>query len=776
MSQIADARTTVAEKARQYCESRGIDLLEARKARIAKIATPEETKAVTGWKHPAILWNYYNPITKEQVGPRARLLSDPLPKDKKGVPIKCVQPKGTSNHLFFPAPFAHSTREALTDTSIPVVIVEGEGKATSIQQLVDNLETPSLPIGISGIWGWCSKGKLPISDLDLIDWTGRTVYFIPDSNFKKPKVRLGIKWILKELKDRGADCKIWSVAYKSGESGVDDNYVDLNGDLLALLVKSQISELKQSEQEIIDRYWEGSVVTQQDYDDLLDEALTFDPDAKGSKSRNGGDEEKPTVTQLLRQILSDVPCWLDANNPGQCYFDLPKGNTINTVALESNTLKDWIRVQFAELEDSYLPGDSQIEMVLSALRGDALLRKASYHIYTRLGSHQGKLFYDLGDSDWTIYQIDDQGWSVVPYSECPIRFKRSALTVVQQPPVSLPSLVQTALTKLFPFGVEARIKIIGGLLGCLLTDQDKPILSLTGKRGSGKSKAAQTISEIVDPIRSSLTSSITNLDNVVVQGQSRQVIVYDNLDKLTKVQSDLLCTISTGAGISKRKLYTDGDEYFLSTKNLQVITSIDYLVDRADLADRTFHIDTTQREVEPLDDREVVKQRSELIPIVLGALFDALVLVMRNQTKGTKGDRCTRFIGLDRAMAICETSLGFAPGTYRAAMEGNRQHNDEAIEQRDPLLYALLNYLRDRYRLTGPTDEITKRLKSFDPTDPDLQRLTPRVLGTALGGSLGVALRDAGVSVKQISRRNNQRRWHLEWADDGRGILRIKMA
>ena len=66
---------------------------------------------------------------------------------------KYLAPPGRGNMLYFPA---GTTLEALADTTLPVVITEGEKKALALLRLATwKCEQPRwLPIGISGVWGW----------------------------------------------------------------------------------------------------------------------------------------------------------------------------------------------------------------------------------------------------------------------------------------------------------------------------------------------------------------------------------------------------------------------------------------------------------------------------------------------------------------------------------------------------------------------------------------------------------------------------------------------
>jgi hypothetical protein len=90
---------------------------------------------------------------------------------------KYLQVAKAPNRLYIP-PKAFSV---LDDASIPLWLTEGEKKA--LWGCQEGLPT----VGITGLWNWCKKGtKNLIDDFDLIRFQGRTVFIVPDSDWKSP--------------------------------------------------------------------------------------------------------------------------------------------------------------------------------------------------------------------------------------------------------------------------------------------------------------------------------------------------------------------------------------------------------------------------------------------------------------------------------------------------------------------------------------------------------------------------------------------------------------
>ena len=148
---------------------------------------------------------------------------------------KYLSAPGSANRLYIPPGV---TAEQLADPLIPVVIVEGEKKALALWRLAGH-ETEHfryIPLAIAGVWNWRGtvgktggpKGERldvtgPITDLSRIEWRGRTVFIVFDSNVH---TNYTVKWarngICKLLTNRGADVKLVNLPEDCQVNGIDD--------------------------------------------------------------------------------------------------------------------------------------------------------------------------------------------------------------------------------------------------------------------------------------------------------------------------------------------------------------------------------------------------------------------------------------------------------------------------------------------------------------------------------------------------------------------------
>ena len=130
---------------------------------------------------------------------------------------KYLAPPGRGNRLLFGP---GESVDALTDTTLPILLVEGLKKTVAAWRLARHGGGAPrfLVCGIAGVWGWRGTiGKTPdatgarvdvrgpITDLDRVTWTGRAVTILYDSDTStNSKVAAARRALVAELRQRGA--------------------------------------------------------------------------------------------------------------------------------------------------------------------------------------------------------------------------------------------------------------------------------------------------------------------------------------------------------------------------------------------------------------------------------------------------------------------------------------------------------------------------------------------------------------------------------------------
>lgn len=140
---------------------------------------------------------------------------------------------GEPNKLYVPP----TTKAALADTELPIIITEGEFKAIALSRLATHeADKPRfLPMAFAGVWNWKgtigkttdAKGarvdeKGPIPDLNRLEWKDRRVIVAFDTDAEtNPSVSAAFYGLSRELRSRGA--VVGNLEWEASKGkGVDD--------------------------------------------------------------------------------------------------------------------------------------------------------------------------------------------------------------------------------------------------------------------------------------------------------------------------------------------------------------------------------------------------------------------------------------------------------------------------------------------------------------------------------------------------------------------------
>lgn len=243
--------------AEEDLERSGITLAEAEEAEMYSV--DDASEVYKDFKqHPALIIPYVDPWTDDlmqfkrdgKMLPfcRVRYYPTEQPKQsfKKKKPIRYTQPVNSGVHPYFPVVNDLDWLKVAEDTSIPIVITEGEKKALS--SCLTGLPT----IGLGGVYNFFDEGVLlPI--LDKFEWRKRPVYICYDSdaadnnNIQAAEARLATE--LSQI--RKAHLFLIRIPPDiDGKVGIDDYLVKHGDDALFKLLE-EAREMRPMDKEIL---------------------------------------------------------------------------------------------------------------------------------------------------------------------------------------------------------------------------------------------------------------------------------------------------------------------------------------------------------------------------------------------------------------------------------------------------------------------------------------------------------------------------------------------
>ena len=329
------------------------------------------------------------------------------------------------------------------------------------------------------------------------------------------------------------------------------------------------------------------------------------------------------VSNIIKHVTSD-------SNSDEVYAIVQINDHKETINLNSKKARQWLSHLNTIKFPGQIKGDEFYKNLLNSIIGETIFNNINKSkIFQRIAQVNNKIYYDLGDPKWTIVEISRNGTQNLSYNEYMPVFRRSSTTSQQVKPVFSDENALDKLTVLLCVSDKDRLIFKIHIVAMFLQDCPIPVLALDGSAGSFKSTIAASIKRLVDPNgpkkedNSSFMSS--NIENLNIQLYNRYMCNFDNVSKITKEMSDLLCRAVNGSSNPKRELYTNSDEIILTYRSKIILNGIAPNLDETDLQERTIWYERIPAgKTKRLTEQEFEEKFQKLLPYVLGKIMKTL--------------------------------------------------------------------------------------------------------------------------------------------------------
>jgi hypothetical protein len=428
-----------------------------------------------------------------------------------------------------------------------------------------------------------------------------------------------------------------------------------------------------------------------------------------------------------------------------------------TWSVQSKRFRLWLCKRYLD-EHGTVPAANAVRDAIHALHGQAVLAGRPLPVAVRLAvttetdddgtNPRPCVWLDLADEAWQVACIGPRGWTVLGPCSCPVRFVRHPGMLPLPEPVRGGRLDELRPFLNLPNPLDWQLAC-GWLLGAINPGIPRPILQLHGEQGSAKTFTARVLRHTFDPHHVPLRRLPRTDRDLMIAATKSQVLAYDNLSALTAEQSDMLCSITTGAGAGTRTLYENDAETLFTARRPILLTGIPDVATRADLADRCITV-----KLPPIPDQrrrpeaDLWRDFEAVRPRVLGALLTAASAALAN-LPSTPLAHIPRMADFAAWVAAAEPALGWPAGSFLGAYTGNRLDGLTAALDDSPVGSAVLALMTRQdfwegtndqllRQLTEAADDVTRRQaawpRSARKLSADLDRLAPslRAAGVAL--------------------------------------------
>jgi len=344
------------------------------------------------------------------------------------------------------------------------------------------------------------------------------------------------------------------------------------------------------------------------------------------------------------------------------------------------------------------PEDSKLTEALGTLRARAKVDGISAELCTRIGWKDSSIYVDLANEAGDFVEINAKGWRV-SNGKCPVFFRRTPGTQSLPVPVGGGSL-RELLRFLNISDPKDGNMILGWLIG-VMSRGPYGHLTLRGHRGSAKTTVTRLLKSLIDPHDRTLAELTTDQKSLGIAARNSHILTFDNLSDVSNKQSDWFCRLSTGGGLTARRLYTDDDEIVMKFRRPAILNSIVNLVTRGDLSQRCITITLPPFEGRArLTEAELDEDFQRLHPRLLGALLDAVSMALRNLPNISAAD-CPRLLDFSLFMDAAAPALGLPSDYFRNALIENQRQSAEIEMDENVIVHVLKHVFDKKISLSG---------------------------------------------------------------------------
>lgn len=494
-------------------------------------------------------------------------------------------------------------------------------------------------------------------------------------------------------------------------------------------------------------------------DELLSNTNLNEPNDTGHvfTAEHASEEKEKRTSQasaLVAFVNDEATLFHDKN--GQVYAKLHSTNEV--YRLDSRRFRDWLLAMFYQ-ETAKSARDQSVREAINTLTGLARQHGECHEVNIRVGIYNGAYYIDLAEPGLSrAIELKPGSWRIVDTPTCYFIRPESIRTL----PCPVPGHDINSLWNFVNIPDDSKLLVLAWLADCFRPDTPFPILELFGEQGSAKSTTQKILRQLIDSNASDLRTAPKSPENIFVSAGVNWLTSYENISHLSSSVQDALCTLSTGAGYAKRKLYSDADESIIQVKRPIVLNGISIAVTAQDLVDRTLSIETPV-----ISDRvrsvQIFEEFETMRPQLLGALLDltasALAILPDITLPPSDRPRLLEFVYLGMAISsITHDNKDAFLSQFNTARHDSIARTIDA----SPAALALIEWFEDQPEcIELSAKDLYERVTKYKPLNVDSWPRSAKGFADALR-RLSAALRQLGIECKCVGKRGSRVYWQIK--------------
>ena len=349
--------------------------------------------------------------------------------------------------------------------------------------------------------------------------------------------------------------------------------------------------------------------------------------------------------------------------------------------------------------------DSSINTVVTNLASEAEFNGDTIplHLKVAWGSEENRakkdcIYYDMCDTGGRIIEVSKDGWRIIDGSDknVPIIFKRFNQKPQVEPDRNYPEYIFEKLVNLTNVRKKDNRQLLKVyIISTLIPEIDHAILTTYGPKGSAKSFLLELIKKLVDPTKPLLLTLHRNAGEFIQQVNHNYINYYDNVKFIPYWLSDEICKSVTGAGHTKRELYSDDNDIIYEHRRPLGLNGINVALTEADALDRSISI-----ELEDIDEDKRKKEADlwaefeKIKPQAFAYILDVIVKAMQIKEKLNLKNlpRMADFAEWSEAIS---QAMDYPPMSFMEIYKENRNEQNIIAVNENIASSLLLKYILD---------------------------------------------------------------------------------
>lgn len=388
---------------------------------------------------------------------------------------------------------------------------------------------------------------------------------------------------------------------------------------------------------------------------------------------------------------------------GEYFAEVPANGRVEAIELGEQRFSRHLRREYWSRYSTTVP-PSALSNAVSTLEAFAENEPITI-LHPRLLRVGELTYYNLGGGNQAV--LSAHGWEVITDVASPVKFRHPALQLPHPVPVRGGPVGE--LRQFFNVANDEQFVLLVGYIIQAFHTGPYLFLVLNGEEGSAKSTATNFLMRLIDPCDIEGMRPITEERNLFITMREHHLLPLENLSSLTQHMSDVLCSISTGASFTYRKLGTDKGRVTFNALGTIVMNGITDFAKAPDLRRRSIILELPRiRNDIPTEDLEVAFQNA--LPRILGAIFDAVCAGIANRATTTLTTK-TKMSDAVRFVTAAESALPWPVGTFERTLERNQRESKHSVMSSSHVAIALAEMMGEHVEWRGTWAELKRKLE-----------------------------------------------------------------